>query len=131
MCLEKGCEKASYCPSATKPCFTDPKPLAQKDKLDALRNVLQAHHWNNALIENLLQENLLAIVEDYAKQVPADMWRAIPSRRWMDCGYGYKMMLLGLAFSKEIGTYHLLRCPVCNVNLIDHLTRNLEANKKK
>jgi hypothetical protein len=54
-------------------------------------------------------------------------YRAIPGRRWMDC-YAWKQML-GLAFIKELGIYHLKQCPCCGQDLIKILENNFENSK--
>lgn len=51
-------------------------------------------------------------------------WRTIPSRRWIDC-YGYKRSL-NLTFIRQLGIYHLTRCPLCDLDLVQALMKNLK-----
>jgi len=51
--------------------------------------------------------------------------RTIPARRWIDC-WAYKTKILGLTFNKELGIYHLERCPVCNFKLTEYLKLKLK-----
>ena len=51
---------------------------------------------------------------------------AIPARRWINC-WGYKASL-GLEFIKELGIYHLPKCPCCGADLVKILKENLKKN---
>jgi len=53
----------------------------------------------------------------------------LPGRRWVLC-MGYKKTM-GLDFVPELATYMPTNCPVCGVNLVEHIMKRKTTPKQE